>query len=104
MSQRPPLRLMRRAPGMTLQELATRAGVDISTAKRWSSIPRDEWLIPAQEKRERVYQLCLQGLTMREIADEMDCSLALVYRYAKEARDQGKLPPLKRKTEITKSS
>jgi hypothetical protein len=57
MSQRPPLRLVKRNPDLTAREAAAKVGVSLRTAQRWSSEPRENYLARADEKRERVRAL-----------------------------------------------
>lgn len=87
MSARPPLRLAKRAPGLTAKEAAARVGRSPRTIRRWTSIPREEFLAQANEKRARVQELRAKGLSIRAIATELDCSVGIVHRYVKEAEE-----------------
>lgn len=86
MSPRPPLRLAKRAPGLTAKEAGERVGRSARTIRRWTSEPREDFLARANEKRAKVAELHAQGLTMRAIAKELGCSVGTVHRYVKEAQ------------------
>lgn len=88
MSTRPPLRLAKRAPGLTAKEAAARVGRSPRTIRRWTSEPREVFLKRADEKRKRVQELRAKGLSMRAIAAEIGCSVGLVHRYVKEAEEK----------------
>ena len=88
MSTRAPLRLAKRAPGLTAKEAAARVGRSPRTIRRWTSEPREVFLKRADEKRKRVQELRAKGLSMRAIAAEIGCSVGLVHRYVKEAEEK----------------
>lgn len=74
--------------GKTLREVAEGTGMSISTIRRWTSEPRENYLARANEKRAKVAELRAQGLTMRAIADELGCSVGTVHRYVKETESK----------------
>ena len=88
MSTRPPLRLAKRAPGLTAKEAAARGGRSPRTIRRWTSEPREVFLKRADEKRKRVQELRAKGLSMRAIAAEIGCSVGTVHRYVKEVEEK----------------
>ncbi len=75
--------------GMTARELAERAGCSIRTAQAWTSEPRDIYLTRAEQRRVRILELHAQGLGVRAIARELECSPGLVSTRLKEAREVG---------------
>lgn len=87
MSTRPPLRLAKRAPGLTAKEAGERVGRSARTIRRWTSEPREDFLARADEKRKRVRELRSQGLSIRAIANETGYSVGTVHRYVKEAQN-----------------
>lgn len=87
-----PQRLGRRRPGLIAKEAGKKVGRSARTIRRWSSIPREEWLAQANERREAVKHLRLQGLPMATIAKELDVSIGTVHRYIAEAREAGEIP------------
>lgn len=76
-----PQRLGRRAPGLTLAAAAKRVGRSPRTISRWTSIPREEWLAQAEQKKRRVKELRARGMTMPAIAKETGYSIGTVHRY-----------------------
>ncbi|GAA3853059.1 helix-turn-helix domain-containing protein [Brevibacterium ammoniilyticum] len=71
--------------GLTIRELAARAGVDPRTVKRWTSDPRDVYLSRAEQRRERIRELRETGLSYRAIAAEVGCSIGTVHNALKDA-------------------
>lgn len=80
-----PQRLGRRRPGLTAKEAGKKVGRSARTIRRWSSIPREEWLAQAEAKKRRAQELrATTGMSIRAIAKEMGCSPAAVHRYVSE--------------------
>lgn len=77
--------------GLTQKQLAELAGVSVSTIANKYSEPRSAYVGRAQERAEKAVKLRLEGLTMREIAEELGVSLGSVHRYIKQAREEGKI-------------
>lgn len=86
MSQRPPVRLGVRKPGLTAREAGKKVGRSTRTIQRWTSEPREVYLARADEKRVKVAKLRAKGMTMRAIAAEIGCSVGTVHRYAKQMK------------------
>lgn len=79
-----PLRLVRRKPGLTARAAGEKVGRSPRTIRRWSSIPRQEYLDNAQARREKVQKLYAQGLTPTQIIEESGISRRSVYRYIQQ--------------------
>lgn len=73
--------------GLTIRELAARAGVDPRTIKRWTSDPRDVYLSRAEQRRKRIRELRETGLSMRAIAAEVGCSVGTVHNALRREDD-----------------
>lgn len=70
--------------GLTIRELAERAGVDPRTIKRWTSDPREVYLSRAEQRRLRIRELRETGLSMRAIAAKVGCSVGTVHNALKD--------------------
>ena len=77
----------RRRPrnGRTIREAAELTGLTPQTIKRWTSEPREVYLGRAQERQEQIRQMRSKGMTMRDIAAELGCSVGTVH-YALKGR------------------
>lgn len=64
---------------MTARELSERTGYSIRTAQNWTSEPREVYLARAAERHEKIRQLREQGMTMREIANQVGVSARAVH-------------------------
>lgn len=53
--------------------------------------PREEYLARAQERKRAAVSLRREGMTIREIAEEVGVSVGSVHRYIKQAREEGTL-------------
>ena len=73
--------------GLTIRELAARAGVYPRTIKRWTSDPRDVYLSRAEQRRKRIRELRETGLSMRAIAAEVGCSVGTVHNALRREDD-----------------
>lgn len=65
--------------GKKARELASRTGMSIRTAQRWTSEPREVYLQRAAERHARILELRAQGLSMRAIADEVGIAVSAVH-------------------------
>lgn len=65
--------------GRTARELAERTGYTIRNVQNWTSEPREVYLSRAAKRHEKIRQLREQGLSMREIAQQMDCTVGAVH-------------------------
>ena len=57
---------------MTQKEMAEKFGVSVSTVKNYISLPREQYIQEAAEKRQLAFELKSSGLKWREIAERMD--------------------------------
>ncbi|WP_371333525.1 helix-turn-helix domain-containing protein [Pseudonocardia sp. Ae168_Ps1] len=74
---------------MTGREAAEKLGVTRRTICKYVAEPREEFLARASARRLRAATLSLQGLTRREIAEEMGASREAVKRLLRDARRAG---------------
>ena len=65
--------------GLTIRELAARAGVTPRTIKTWTSEPREVYMSRAQKRRAKIRELRATGMSMRAIAAEVGCSVGTVH-------------------------
>lgn len=77
--------------GLTKRQLAELAGISEATVSRKYSEPREDFLARAEERKQAAIDLRRQGLTLREIAEELNVSLGSAHRYIKQAREEGTL-------------
>jgi len=78
----PPTRARRT---LTARELGAQFGRSPRTIRRIISEPRDDYLARAQERAERIRQMRESGMTMRAIAEQLDCAVGTVH-YALKGR------------------
>ena len=69
--------------GKSVREIAERTGFSTNTIIRWTSEPREDYLRRGHERAERIRELRAEGLTMRAIAERLDCSVGTVHRALK---------------------
>lgn len=65
--------------GKSARDAASRVGVSVRTAQRWTSEPRSVWLERAAQRRRKIHDLREKGLTMRQIAAELEISVGTVH-------------------------
>lgn len=75
-----PAELRRPRNGRTIKEAAALTGLTEQTIKRWTSEPREVYLARARERAERIRKLRAKGMTMRQIASIVGCSVGTVHR------------------------
>lgn len=68
---------------MTQKEMAEKFNVSVSTVKNYISLPREEYLREAAQKRRQAYELRSSGLKWREVAEVMNTSLDSAVAYYK---------------------
>ena len=73
--------------GRTAQDIANKAGRTVRTAQRWTSEPREVYERRAAIRHEKIRQLREEGLTMREIDEELNIAVGTVH-YALSKTDQ----------------
>lgn len=71
--------------GLTVRKLAERTGASTASIIRWTSEPRETYLSRAQQRREKIRELRATGMTMRGIANELNCSVGTVHNALKDA-------------------
>lgn len=69
--------------GRTVREAAALTGLSTATIIRWTSEPREDYLRRGHGRAERIRELRAEGLTMRAIAERLDCSVGTVHRALK---------------------
>lgn len=71
--------------GLTQKEVAKQFNVSITTVIKYTAIERKEYERKAKERRLKAYTMRSNGFSLKEIAEELDCSYnaaaALVKRY-----------------------
>ncbi|MGX8949957.1 helix-turn-helix domain-containing protein [Providencia stuartii] len=71
--------------GLTQKEVAKQFNVSITTVIKYTAIEREEYERKAKERRLKAYTMRSNGFSLKEIAEELDCSYnaaaALVKRY-----------------------
>lgn len=75
---------------ITAREAAERMGLSERQVRRLAAEPRSAYLERAAERRERAVELRIAGLTYRQIAAELDCSLSSVSRMLDRAAGDGR--------------
>lgn len=68
----------------TAREVAAQLKVSPRTVRRVIAQPRQEYLSEAKTRHELIRQLRANGLTMRAIAAEVECSVGTVYNALKD--------------------
>ena len=71
--------------GLSINELAKRIGKSRATVARYTSEPRKQYEARAAERHERIRELRQEGLTLREIANEVEVSVGTVHYALKKA-------------------
>lgn len=66
--------------GLTVREVAERTGLSERTVVRWTSRPREEYLLEASARREVIRAMYVGGHSVAEIMEAEGCSRATVYR------------------------
>lgn len=69
--------------GKTAREIAERTGLSVRTIMDWTAEPRGEYLTRAQSRREKIRELRGTGLSMRAIAEQLECSVGTVHNALK---------------------
>ncbi|WP_409159699.1 plasmid replication protein [Pectobacterium sp. B2J-2] len=59
---------------MTQKAMAEKFGVSVSTVKNYISLPREDYLKEAEEKRRLAFNLRSSGLKWKEVAEKMNTS------------------------------
>lgn len=65
--------------GHSARELAERLDVSPQTIRYWTAEPREDYLERAATRHERIRELRQQGMTYREIATEVGCTVSTVH-------------------------
>jgi transposase len=71
---------------MTAREAAEKFGTSTRTIQRLFAEPRHNFLDRAQQRREQAVGLRERGLTYRQIAEQMGCTVGTVGRLLHDAR------------------
>lgn len=74
--------------GLSVRELAERTGYSTASITRWTAEERGVYLARAAQRREKIRELRAQGLTMRAIAAELECSVGIVHKAVHELADK----------------
>lgn len=69
--------------GWTVKELAAKTGASPRSVVNWTSEPREDYLRRGHERAEKIRELRAEGLTMRAIAERLNCSVGTVHRALK---------------------
>lgn len=77
--------------GVSVRQLSERRGISTNTVIRYTSEPREDYLLRAEARKQASIDLRREGLTIREIAEELGLSVGSVHRYIKQAREEGTL-------------
>lgn len=72
-----PARLPRN--GYSIADAAKKLGVSVSTVKRWTSTPREEFDAKVTERHDRIRELRDEGLSYRAIAAELNIAVGTVH-------------------------
>ena len=67
--------------GLSIRELAERAQVSASFVIEHTSEPREVYLARVEQRRSAALRLRAQGLSMRQIAKKIGCSVGSVHNY-----------------------
>lgn len=74
--------------GKTAREIAEKTGLSVRTIMEWTSEPREDYLSRAEQRRQKIYELRSQGLSMRAIAKELDISVGTVHYSLHKTNDE----------------
>lgn len=74
-----PYEMRRPRNGRTIKEAAALTGLTEQTIKRWTSEPREVYLSRAEERHEKIHTMRAQGMSMRQIADDLGISVGTVH-------------------------
>jgi DNA-directed RNA polymerase specialized sigma24 family protein len=66
--------------GRTARDVAEQAGLSLRQVQRWTSEPRTTYLAGVQARRQKIRALRAEGLSMRQIAAELGCSVGTVHQ------------------------